>query len=240
VRAALRCPDCGYGCRLVVVDGEVQGACLRCDVRCVVTCAACGALPTAELLTGLHDAACGCGAAFEPAPGPIRWPRPRSDDPLPDGDVDWRDVRVRERLPEDAYRSDRPAGLEVSRPKPTWTERATAWLAFGSPSFVLAAMGNPGSGVFWAGAVTAGLMYTQRRVVELTIDASTTRVVHDGWRRVERALPTGGIRRVFWAGQGARCALWAKTPERNELLFDHVPPDLARALEGRVARVLGR
>lgn len=224
-----------------MVDGEVQGACLRCDVRCAVGCVACGAAPTPALLTGLGDSVCACGEPFEPTSVAIRWPRRLADEPAPaPRDVDWRDVRVEERLPEDAYRSDRPAGLCVSRPKPSWPERVTAWLALGSPSFVLAAMGSPGSGVFWASAVTAGLMVTQRRVVELSIDASTTRVVFDGWRRVDRELPTDRIGRVFWAGQGARCALWASTPEGNELLFDHVPPDLARALEGRVARVLGR
>jgi len=224
-----------------VVDGEVQGACLRCDVRCAVGCAACGAPPTPAMLTGLDDTGCRCGEPFEPEAGAIRWPLPLADEPAAASrEVDWRDVRVRELLPEDAYRSDRPAGLSISRPRPAWTERVAAWLALGSPSFVLAAMGNPGSGVFWAGAVTAGLVYTQRRVVELSIDASTTRVVHDGWRRVEHALRTDDIARVFWAGQGARCALWARTPRGNELLFDHVPPDLARALEARVAHVLGR
>lgn len=179
-----------------------------------------------------------CGSS-ELRAGAIRWPRAQGGTERGPGQVRWGEIRVRTSPAGMPYRAQRPTSLRIDRPAIRWMDRALPWLFFGCPAFVLVALDRTGIALAWVTAVGLALAYLQRRVIELRADASGLSVTHAGVRRLVQQVQRHQVQRVFWAGRGARCAVWARTPEGPTLLFDHVDPVQARALEEKIERILG-
>lgn len=245
MRYALPCPACGGSTRFVVVRGEVQTSCRRCDVRAAVRRACCGGAPEAEELTGAagDDACWGCGEARAIEPGPIRAPTALAgDDARPIPEPEWAPLSLDERASGSPYRDGRCAGLTIRRPAVGLRQLALGGAMFGWPALFIALAHEPLAAAGWlvfAAVTSALLVFGARPVQSLDASVAVLEVQHGGFRGEVVTTRAAAVRRVFWAGRGARCALWAQTEGDHVLLFDALAPDQAAALERKVEQVLG-
>jgi len=82
-------------------------------------------------------------------------------------------------------------------------------------------------------------VFGARPVQRLEASAEEVAVRHGGFLGREIRTRAAAVRRVFWAGRGARCAVWAQTERAHALLFDGLDPRQVASLERKLEQVLG-
>lgn len=241
MRYSVPCPACGASTRFVIVRGEVQTSCRRCDVRAVVLRACCEGAPKPDELTGDASETCVCGEERRLRTGSIRAPLALAKENAREvPEPRWRPLVLREHRGRGPYRSEGQTALTLERPPVGAPQLAMVSAGLGWPAVPLLVMVSPVQALVWltfAFCMAALLVYGARPVQRLEADVEGVRVRHGGMRSRERGTRSNQIRRVFWAGRGARCAVWAQTDEGHELLFDGLGPDQAASLERKLEHV---
>ena len=237
VRLSVACPDCDVNARLLVVGGRTRARCPRCEALFDVRCAECGREPAVDRLTGDDDApaceACGDALALEATPvldrGRVAVGEPR-----------WGDVLLEESGGRSPYRDGQPDHLRVRR-SPTVAKRlVTAWALGAAPAILPAAFGWWWAAAGWASVMGLTLVAGVSPIRDLEVSPRGVRIRRRGWRAGVHTVDVERIRRIGWAGRGARCHVFAQTEDRTyELLFDGLTPPQAEVLEGKIARLLG-